>query len=239
MTPEFFSVARRSLFSGRLSQLQVDGLTQIVTYGVQNKYSLPDLAYVLATVHHETGRRMQPLREGFTSTNQGAIRAVTALYNKGGISTNYALPNNRGKSYYGRGLVQITWEDNYRKFEKLLGIPLVDQPDLSLEWPHALAILFIGMRDGMFRKGSLHDVPDVMASAEFEASYRGMINGDVRKYGGTIADYAALYFVALQSVYAMQAVAPAAPVADAPTAACTREGWIDFILSLITHFKRD
>jgi hypothetical protein len=57
------------------------------------------------------------------------------------------------------------------------------------------------MRDGMFRRGSLADVPDFMSTPEFEAEDRGMINGDVRKNGTKIADIAALYWTALEEDY--------------------------------------
>lgn len=198
----FFDAVRRPLFNGRLSAKQVDGLNRIVAYGLKNGYSRPDLAYVLATVHHEVGRRMQPIREGFASTDAGARRAVANLKARGIIRTNYALPAGPYKqSYYGRGLVQITWLDNYKKFSPIVGHDLVKNPDLVLDWDIALDILFIGMRDGMFRKSSLDDVPDVMTSPEFEAEDRDIINGDVRKNGQAIANIAARYWRALEHEY--------------------------------------
>lgn len=195
----------RPLFGGRLSTEQVDGMNRIVQYAMKNGYSKPDLAYILATVLHETGKWMQPIREGAlrfgpSYSDASAKRAVATLKTKGIIRTNYALPAGPYKqSYYGRGLVQITWYDNYLKFEKLLGIPLTQNPDLALEWDTALPILFIGMRDGMFRKASLLDVPDVMSNpaSEFEAEDREIVNGDVKKYGQTIADYAVEFYYAL------------------------------------------
>lgn len=196
-----FFDAIRPLFGGRLTLAQVEGLILIVTYGLTNGYSRPDLAYVLATAFHETGRRMQPIREGFARSNAGAIRAVTGLYNKGIISRNYALQDGYGNSYYGRGYVQITWKENYAKFENILGIPLVANPDLALLPEHALDILFIGMRDGLFRNASLADVPDFMTTPAFTAENRDIINGDVRKNGPRIAGYAAAFFTALDTTY--------------------------------------
>lgn len=201
MNKAFYDVCRASLFYGRLKQAQVDGLNKIATYGIQNGYSRPDLAYVLATAHWETGSRMQPVREGFASTNAGAIRAVTGIYNKGIISRNYSLPDQFGNSYYGRGYVQITWKENYAKFENLLSIPLVSNPDLALDPDTAVQILFLGMRDGMFRNASLDDVPDSMKAAEFTGKMRNMINGDVRKNGQKVADLAAHYWKALEEDY--------------------------------------
>lgn len=203
----FFKAVRGSLFGGRMDQGQVEGLEKIVKYGITGRYSRPDLAYVLATVQHETADWMQPIREGARRygtiyTDAQARRAVASIFAKGIIRTNYALPTGPFKqSYYGRGLVQITWYDNYLKFGKLLGIPLDEQPDLALEWPHALDILFIGMRDGLFTKYSLTEVPDIMKSPAFDDTDRLIINGDARKNGSTISAQAASYWHALESVY--------------------------------------
>lgn len=38
-----------------------------------------------------------------------------------------------GTGFYGRGLVQLTWERNYRAFQDDSGIPVVANPDLLLE----------------------------------------------------------------------------------------------------------
>ncbi len=199
---EFFSVVRGPLFAGRLSSSQVDGLNRIIEYGIQSGYSRPDLAYVLATVHHETGRRMQPIREGFAATDAGARRAVAGLHAKGIVKRNYALPAGPHKqSYYGRGLVQITWHSNYAKFGNHLTIPLEKHPDLALDWKHSLDIAFIGMRDGMFTKYSLVEVPDDMLVPQFDATDRLIINGDAKKNGSKIAEYAAQYWKALEHEY--------------------------------------
>lgn len=42
--------------------------------------------------------------------------------------------------YFGRGLIQITWESNYRAVGQRLGIPLVEQPHLALEIENACLI---------------------------------------------------------------------------------------------------
>lgn len=106
---EFYRSYRRR-FRKKITQKQVDGYEAIFNYW--DLYKLRNirwLAYVLATAYHETGRRMEPVREGFCKTDEGSIRAVTRLYEKEVISTNYALPEENGNSYFGRGLVQITW----------------------------------------------------------------------------------------------------------------------------------
>ena len=55
----FFLQAKQNLFSGTLTQSQVDGLTAILDEW-EAKYSDRDdrwLAYMLATAHHETGEK--------------------------------------------------------------------------------------------------------------------------------------------------------------------------------------
>jgi len=203
----FYDAVRRSLFGGRLKQHQVEGMDKIIAYGLANGYSRPDLAYVLATIYHETAKWMQPIREGARRygpaySDQSARRAVTAIFNKGIIRTNYSnLDGPYKQSYYGRGLVQITWYANYKKFAAILGIPLDKNPDLALEWDHALAIAFIGMRDGVFTKFSLDEVPDCMVTPAFDNTDRRIINGDHKKNGPMVAAQAANFFNALGELY--------------------------------------
>jgi hypothetical protein len=127
----FFERVRRAVFGGRLTARQVDGINQILAYRASRWPKMPDdeLAYVMATVVHETGFEMQPIRE------RGGQKYL------------------RSKPYfpfYGRGLVQITWERNYNLFG-------VTPPDQALEWPVALDICFRGMISGMFTGKKLAD----------------------------------------------------------------------------------
>ena len=186
----FFDTVR-SLFGGRLTQGQVDGMSKIVEYGEKWGYSAEQIAYALATTKKETANWMQPIREGARRygpkyTDASAKRAVAAIYAKGIIRTNYALPAGPYRqSYYGRGLIQITWYDNYRKFAKLLKKPLDKNPDKALDWDVSLDILFLGLRDGMFRKGLGFSDFDLRNPVDvFNA--RDAVNGDKnRSYGGT------------------------------------------------------
>ena len=171
------------------------GIDRILVYAARYALSQEQLAYVLATVYHETAGWMQPLREGATRygpvyTDAQARAAVAAIYAKGIITTNYALPHPKtGLSYYGRGLVQITWYDNYAKFG------IADHPDKALEWETALDITFRGMVDGMFRKG--YALSMIKSSADWYNA-RDIINGDKRKNGTKVANLAAAFYAALK-----------------------------------------
>ena len=195
----FFDTVR-SLYGGRLTQGQVDGLSKIVEYGVKWEYPREQLSYILATAYHETARWMQPIREGarrygLDYSDKSARRAVAQIHAKGIIRTNYALPAGPYKqSYYGRGLVQITWHDNYKKFANLLKKDLEKNPDLALDWDVALDIMFLGMRDGMFTGKKLSDYS---FPKDFRVA-RAIVNGDTRKNGTAIASEARVFLKALK-----------------------------------------
>lgn len=93
------------------------------------------IAYVLATVKHETNDTFRPVTEAYWLDDPDA-------YLKKHHADYYP--------YYGRGLVQITWKKNYAKFGKLLGIDLVARPSLALVNKTAIDILVLGFRDGLF-----------------------------------------------------------------------------------------
>ena len=63
----------------------------------------------------------------------------------------------QGKDYWpyiGRGLVHLTWEDNYRNASAALGLiddrDLVAHPELALDLLIAARIMFRGMAEGWF-----------------------------------------------------------------------------------------
>lgn len=159
----FFNIIKHSLFSGKLTQGVVDTCNQIMfdfinTNGIKDKSDVYKLSYILATAYHESYHKTKnpewlPVREGFAKTNKGAIDAVTSLFNKGRIKTNYALPESNGHSYYGRGFVQITWPDNYKKAGKKLNLPLYTNPDMVLDRKVSSLILIKGSLEGWFRTG--------------------------------------------------------------------------------------
>ncbi len=215
LTADFFDGVR-PIFGGKLTAGQVDGLIRIVDYAYKWEYDAVELAFVLGQIKHETADWMLPIREGARRfganySNEQSIRAVTQIYNKGIIRTNYALPAGPYKqSYYGRGLIQITWYDNYKKFAALLNKPeLISQPDTALDWETSLDIAFIGCRDGIFTGVGMSDynLPEDFAKA------RAIVNGDVKKNGELIAKYCRAFYAALQATgYPFQPAGKPVPV---------------------------
>jgi predicted chitinase len=171
----FFDDVRNSLFGGKLSQGQVEGMEKIINYST---VSLDQLAYVLATVKWETAHTMQPIKE----------------YG----STAY-LKSKPYWPYYGRGLVQLTWRDNYAKYG------LEKTPDKALEWESSLFVLFDGMIKGLFTGKKLDDY--INDNKRDYINARRIINGTDR--AKEIAQIADAYRTAL-----IAAQDPVAPPAD-------------------------
>lgn len=135
----FFAKVRAQPFNGSMKQEQVDGCNTILDQW-EKRTPTGDrrwLAYMLATPFWETNHTMQPVREAYylgeDSGRAEAFRKTLRYY-----------------PFYGRGLVQLTWEFNYAKQSKKLGIDLVSNPDRVLEPEIAVEIMFSGMRDGDF-----------------------------------------------------------------------------------------
>jgi predicted chitinase len=95
------------------------------------------IAYVLATTEWESAQTFRPVREAFW------------------LSEEWRRNNLRYYPYYGRGFVQITWKDNYKKFSDILGIDLVNNPDQAMNPNIALFILVYGFKTGAFTGRSI------------------------------------------------------------------------------------
>jgi hypothetical protein len=149
----FFDRIRNSLFGGRLTNSQVAAITRYLDYRDSAWPAMPDeeLAYLLATVKHETDHEMVPVKE------------------KGGEKYLRSKPY---YPWYGRGPIQLTWETNYKKFG-------LKNPDDALEWPAALDIAFRGMIRGMFTGKKLADYIKPGQKPNFIGA-RAIINGTDR-----------------------------------------------------------
>lgn len=139
------SEIKTSLFSGKLTSSQIDGLNFKLTAWEQSGLKdLRWLAYMLATSYHETARTMQPIEE--YGKGRGKPYGQKLRHDR----KPYAFPD---KLYYGRGDVQLTWYENYEKMGKLLGIPLLEQPELALKPDVSARIMIEGMTRGKSNRG--------------------------------------------------------------------------------------
>lgn len=135
----FFDSIKTSLFHS-FTQPQVDGIDAVLDYWEDNGfYDGRHLAYIFATIYHETAKTMQPIEE----YGKGKNRPYGKKLKHSGVA--YTLPD---KIYYGRGLVQLTWYENYQLMGRLLGYDLLAQPELACQMEIAIKILFEGMMQG-------------------------------------------------------------------------------------------
>jgi putative chitinase len=144
----FFDVVRASLFGGEMTPGQVTGLDALLTVWEEDFNDKPKsfLAYCLATAYHETGRKMQPVEEIGKGKKKPYGKTV-GPYNQ---------------AYYGRGHVQLTWEDNYKKANAQLAkykinVDLHKEPSKALEDEVSAYILFDGSMHGWFTSKKLAD----------------------------------------------------------------------------------
>lgn len=170
-----FFDAIRPLF-GTLSTVQVQRIEAIL-YGFNGKgLSTQHQAYILATGFLESDR-FRTLEE----------------YGKGRGKA-YGKPGrNHGQIPYGRGLVQITWDENYEKADKRLGLngALIRDYNLATRLDIAVTILIRGMVEGWFTGKKLSDFKTYKAM-------RAIVNGKDR--ADLIAQYAEAFEDALATI---------------------------------------
>jgi len=124
----------KPLFNGNFSESQMNGLQTIIEEA--GDIDRRHLAYILATIFHETGRKMQPCKE-----------FGNAAY----------LLSKKYFPYYGRDLVQTTWKHNYQKVKDFTGIDVVSSPDLIGVMPLAAKVAIKFMQEGWYTGKKLSD----------------------------------------------------------------------------------
>ena len=144
---KFFAAVRSSLFGGRLSANQVDGMKAILVAWLAAPFDLRWLAYMLATAYHETDRTMCAVSENLNYSASGllatfpkyfTISQAAAYARQPQRIANRAYANRMGNrneasgdgwNYRGRGLPHLTGRGNYRAAGSGLGLPLEQNPD--------------------------------------------------------------------------------------------------------------
>lgn len=124
-----------------LRQSQVNGI-EVIFNEWDSRSDLTDLrwlSYMLATDYHECDGKFQPIEE----YGKGKTRPYGKKRKHSGAL--YSLPD---KIFYGRGRVQLTWYENYELMGRLLGIDLLNNPELALDPIIATKIMFEGMTKG-------------------------------------------------------------------------------------------
>lgn len=161
---KFFDAIRDEI---RLTPENVPGFDRILDYGEARGEEREKFAYILATASWETNMTMKPVREAYW------------------LSESWRRRHLRYYPYYGRGLIQTTWEKNYATMSPIVEGDLVKFPDLLLEWRYALPALFIGMERGLYTDRALDDFIDDLDESDDEDYHeylnaRRIVNGTDR-----------------------------------------------------------
>jgi len=217
----FFAAVRLNPFPGHLAPGQVSGLNAILG-ACPVDTPLDHLAYCLGTCPIETGWTMLPVKE------KGGSAYYTRMYDIQGSRPAKAkelgnLTPGDGALFCGRGYLQMTGRNNYRRattrLRDLRLLPLMTDlektPDLAMDADIAAAILFIGTREGWFtgRKLSHFFGP---GKADWKGA-RAIINGQDRAV--EIAGHAQAFRSALvKAGYVAGGVVDAVPVPPVSTA---------------------
>lgn len=179
----FYTEVRKTRFNGRLRRTEVAGMNAILEAWRRGENPGADmgLAYVLATAFHETAATMQPVRETLAASDAEAVTRLDRAFAAGrlpSVKTPYWRPDGEGRSWLGRGFVQLTHRRNYETMALLTGVDLVAEPGRAMESGVAVEILIGGMRAGSFTGRRLDDYFG-KAGADW-AGARKIINGTDR-----------------------------------------------------------
>lgn len=141
----FFQEINQSLFCGKLNDRHREGILHKLAAFDKFEVTVDSWrAYMLATSYHETAHTMQPIEEW----GKGAGKSYGKKIKQNGQP--YTWPD---QIYYGRGDVQLTWYENYERMGNLMGLPLLEQPELALDPEISALILVEGMILGKSNRG--------------------------------------------------------------------------------------
>jgi len=133
----------------KLNKEQKDNAQLIYDECLKYKCTENQTRYILATAYHEC--KFKCIEEIEKGRNKPYGKKLKYRKIKG-IHVPYIKPD---KLFYGRGFVQLTWYELYEKFSKILGIDLLNNPDLALDPKIASKIIVIGMMQGLFTGAKL------------------------------------------------------------------------------------
>lgn len=219
----FFDEIRQTVFGGFLEQTQVDGVNACLDHGEGKQLDARWVCYGLATARHETGGKMQPVRENMNYTKAATIQKTwpsrfpimgdalpfvknpkaLAIKVYGGRLGNAPAPSEDGWTYRGDGLPQLTGKANFAKFGVEPGMDLVT----------SVEVMFKGMIYGLFTGRKLADYFNASTSNAIGA--RAIINPD--KNGALVARYYEAFLAAYrkaEQAFVENGTVSAAKVAD-------------------------
>lgn len=190
-----FAPGTAALSSASKSNLRkvLNSLNSYYATSVEYKPNLYKLAYMLATIRHETYHYTtaeffseKPEIGGVSYFNKyDPVLADTPKRRERAIKNGNTAQGD-GFKYRGRGCVHLTWKSNYKKAQDKFGVNFVDSPDLAGDFKYAVPIMVWGMEEGMFSGKKLNDYTNAGEVNYVGARY--IING--QDQAPLIASYA-------------------------------------------------
>lgn len=191
---------------GRRNRLQETGLVRLLN-GYETYYGwwdfVPQIANSLAQIKLETAHSFNPVVEGYYLGDSGSPNYYTGNTER----VRHFQERLRYYPHFGRGDIQLTWEENYSdfdgyvrkyfpeivaEFETRTGrkFNLIEHPEQALDGKISFCIMTVGMHRGYFRHG--HSLDRYINPREVDYfNARDIVNGDKRyknKQGERIGD---------------------------------------------------
>jgi len=166
----------------KLTQGSKDNLRKLIInlneyYAKITKYkpNLYKISYMLATARYETyhfttgeffsEKPEVGSKEYFNMYDPVLAGSLTKIKRAKGLGNTV---QGDGFKYRGRGCVQLTWKNNYKKASKKFDVDFVAEPDLAGDFRYAVPIMVWGMEEGIFTGKSLRDYIN-----EYKIDYTG------------------------------------------------------------------
>jgi len=131
---------------GKLSAAKVKALDFLITKLEAGRFKLEtQMAYILATIFHETNGTFEPVIEGYWLGNNRKNKLYNYYLKNNARALKSIFPDGvNGLTYEGRGFVQLTHDFNYDAFG------LKDNPDAAMEPETAFLVIEKGLANGTF-----------------------------------------------------------------------------------------
>lgn len=196
----FYDTVRPALFNNSMGQKPVSGMEAILhEWEAQQLTDLRWLAYILATAYHETAKTMQPIAE----YGKGAGHDYGKKLKMGGGPGKRVPYETPDKIYYGRGLTQNTWYENYQRLTKAAAThgknwDFLNDPDMLLQMEPSIWATFFAMQVGLYTGKKLSDYFNEHTTGSTDQLWiqaRKIING--LDCADKIANYAKIFYEAV------------------------------------------
>ena len=137
------------ILSMPITESQALGFNAILKVLNEEGATKEDASYILAIALHETNRKMIPKEE------DEYTEFYVEMYDIEGSrkTTALRLGNTEagdGEKYKQRGFISVLGKNNYKAFEELLKLPLVEKPELLTDIEVASKTLVKGMLEGTY-----------------------------------------------------------------------------------------